>query len=67
MLSRISHEGCGAFSTTFHFLAISKLHFKRECSRDFPLLCAMIAQNAYANGGAETSGRERERENGETA
>jgi hypothetical protein len=60
-LTKIGHTDCGAFATTFHSRALieAKPNHDGQFSRDFSLLCAMIAQNAYANGGA-TNQRERE-------
>ncbi len=47
-------------------LSKAKLTFERQFSREFTVLCAMIAQNAYANAGQQTRAGEGTRE-GETA
>lgn len=44
-------------------LITAKLNFERQFSREFAVLCAMIAQNAYANGEA-TNQRQRRGEQG---
>lgn len=42
----------------------AKLNFERQFSREFAVLCAMIAQNAFANGGATNNRQRREQEDG---